>query len=40
MGGGGVPFIIVGNKKISGYSPSAIIASLDGLRSGGKKRGM
>lgn len=32
MGGRGVPFILIGNKKISGYAPGTMINALDKLK--------
>lgn len=32
MGGRGVPFILIGDRKISGYDPGAIISALDALK--------
>ncbi len=32
MGGRGVPFLIIGNRKISGYNPGAMINALNKLK--------
>lgn len=32
MGGRGVPFIIIGERKISGYNPGAMINALNRLK--------